>query len=45
LLLPAGKEEKKYFGYRFSIPKIPKIPKISKFPEFPEFPEFPKLYG
>jgi hypothetical protein len=32
LLLPAGKEGKKYFSFRFSIPKIPKIP------EFPEFP-------
>jgi hypothetical protein len=28
LLLPVRKEEKKYFGFRFSIPKIPKIPKI-----------------
>jgi hypothetical protein len=39
LLLPAGKEGKKYFNFRFSIPKIP------KFPEFPEFPEFPGLRG
>jgi hypothetical protein len=30
LLLLAGKEGKKYFNFRFSIPKIPKIP---KFPE------------
>jgi hypothetical protein len=28
--MPAGKEGKKYFSFRFSIPKIPKIP---KFPE------------
>jgi hypothetical protein len=34
--LPTGKEVKKYFSFRFSIPKIPKIP---------EFPEFPKLRG
>jgi hypothetical protein len=34
--LPVGKEGKKYFGFRFSIPKIPKVPKFSKFPEFPE---------
>jgi hypothetical protein len=33
LLLPAGKEGKKIFGFQFSIPKIP------------EFPEFPKLRG
>jgi hypothetical protein len=25
LLLPAGKEGKKYFGFRFSIPKIPEL--------------------
>jgi hypothetical protein len=31
--LAAGKERKKMFGFRFSIPKF------SKFPEFPEFPE------
>jgi hypothetical protein len=31
--LPAGKEGKKYFGFRFSIPKIPKFPKFPKFPE------------
>jgi hypothetical protein len=42
--LPAGKEGKKYFNFRFSIPKIPKIPKFSKFPKFPEFPEFPELH-
>jgi hypothetical protein len=36
LLLLAGKEGKKYFSFRFSIPKIPK---------FPEFPEFPELRG
>jgi hypothetical protein len=29
-MLPARKEGKKYFSFRFSIPKIPKIP---KFPE------------
>jgi hypothetical protein len=34
--LLAGKEGKKYFSFRFSIPKIPK---------FPEFPEFPELHG
>jgi hypothetical protein len=28
--LPARKEGKKYFSFRFSIPKIPKFP---KFPE------------
>jgi hypothetical protein len=39
LLLLAGKEGKKYFSFRFSIPKIPKIPK------FPEFPEFHGLRG
>jgi hypothetical protein len=33
LLLPAGKEGKKYFSFRFSIPKIPKI---AQFPEFAE---------
>jgi hypothetical protein len=37
--LLAGKEGKKYFSFRFSIPKIPKIPKI------PEFPEFRRLRG
>jgi hypothetical protein len=37
--LPARKEGKKYFSFRFSIPKIPKIPRI------PEFPEFPELHG
>jgi hypothetical protein len=42
LLLPAGKEGKKYFSFWFSIPKIPKIP---KFPEFLELPEFPELCG
>jgi hypothetical protein len=42
LLLPAGKEGKKYFSFRFSIPKIPKIPKI---PEFPKFPELRGLRG
>jgi hypothetical protein len=26
--LPAGKEGKKYFSFRFSIPKIPKFPKF-----------------
>jgi hypothetical protein len=35
-LFLAGKEGKKYFSFRFSIPKIPK---------FPEFPEFPELRG
>jgi hypothetical protein len=39
LLLLAGKEGKKYFSFRFSIPKIPKIP------EFPEFPELCGLRG
>jgi hypothetical protein len=39
LLLLAGKEGKKYFSFRFSIPKIP------KFPEFPEFPELRGLRG
>jgi hypothetical protein len=34
LLLPAGKEGKKYFAFRFSIPKIP------EFPEFPELVRF-----
>jgi hypothetical protein len=34
--LVAGKERKKMFGFRFSIPKIPKIP---------EFPKFPALRG
>jgi hypothetical protein len=28
LLLPAGKEGKKYFSFRFSIPKIPKFPEL-----------------
>jgi hypothetical protein len=37
LLLVAGKEGKKYFGFRFSIPEFP------EFPEFPKFPKFPKL--
>jgi hypothetical protein len=37
LLLPAGKEGKKYFSFRFSIPKIPKIPKYPKFPNSPGF--------
>jgi hypothetical protein len=45
LLLLAGKEGKKYFSIRFSIPKIPKIPKFPKFPQFPEFPEFRGLRG
>jgi hypothetical protein len=36
LLLLAGKEGKKYFSFRFSIPKIP---------EFPEFPELQGLRG
>jgi hypothetical protein len=43
--LAAGKEGKKYFSFRFSIPKISKIPKILEFPEFPEFLEFPELRG
>jgi hypothetical protein len=34
--LLAGKEGKKYFSFRFSIPKIPKIP---------EFPELRRLRG
>jgi hypothetical protein len=38
-LLAAGKERKKMFGFRISIPKIPKIPKI------PEIPEFTELRG
>jgi hypothetical protein len=37
--LAVGKERKKMFGFRFSIPKIPKIPK------FPEFPELRGLRG
>jgi hypothetical protein len=36
LFLLAGKEGKKYFSFRFSIPKIPK---------FPEFPELRGLRG
>jgi hypothetical protein len=28
LLLPAGKEGKKYFSFRFSIPKIPEFPEL-----------------
>jgi hypothetical protein len=43
--LLAGKEGKKYFSFRFSIPKIPKIPKFPKFPKFPEFPELRGLRG
>jgi hypothetical protein len=35
-LLAVGKERKKMFGFRFSIPK---------FPEFPELPEFRRLRG
>jgi hypothetical protein len=27
-MLPARKEGKKYFSFRFSIPKIPKIPEL-----------------
>jgi hypothetical protein len=42
LLLLAGKGGKKYFSFRFSIPKIPKFP---EFPEFPEFLEFCGLRG
>jgi hypothetical protein len=37
MLLPDGKEGKKYFSFRFSIPKIPKIPKFPKFPELRGF--------
>jgi hypothetical protein len=28
LLLPVGKEGKKYFRFRFSIPKIPEFPEL-----------------
>jgi hypothetical protein len=35
----AGKDRKKIFGFRFSIPKIPKLPKLPKLPELPELPD------
>jgi hypothetical protein len=34
-----GKDRKKMFGFRFSIPKIPKIPKLPKLPKLPVLPE------
>jgi hypothetical protein len=32
----AGKDRKKTFGFRFSIPKIPKLPKLPKLPDINE---------
>jgi hypothetical protein len=37
LLLLAGKEGKKVFGFQFSIPKIPEFLEILEIPELPGF--------